>query len=113
MPSAGQGLSSHTRLEPRARAWRAVPVALVFLSGFLGLSSGVEVSERELSEVGYWAKAYALGLFVVGGVDLGTPHGGSRSGAARCGEPTFARRSSATSAATRCSTRSASATRAG
>ncbi|KIG14454.1 hypothetical protein DB30_06797 [Enhygromyxa salina] len=52
-------------------------MVLVFFAGFFGLSSGVEVSERELSEVGYWAKAYyALGLFVVGGVDLGTPHGG-------------------------------------
>ncbi len=55
----------------------------VFAAGFIGLASGVEVSERDLTEVSLWAKAYyALGLFVVGGLDLGTPQGGPAFGRA-------------------------------
>jgi voltage-gated potassium channel Kch len=83
MPTSGPGPSSRARLHPRAVTLRGLTLALVFFAGFIGLSSGVEVSERELSEVGYWAKAYyALGLFVVGGVDLGTPYGGPAIGRA-------------------------------
>jgi len=62
---------------------RGALLLAVFLAGFAGLASGVEVSERDLSEVNLWAKAYyALGLFVVGGLDLGTPHGGPMIGRA-------------------------------
>src|SRR5690606_26963330 len=62
---------------------RGLALVAVFSAGFIGLASGVELSERDLSEVGLWAKAYyALGLFVVGGLDLGTPHGGPAIGRA-------------------------------
>lgn len=81
MPLSGPSTPARARLEPYQAVLRGGALALVFLAGFVGLSSGVEVTERELSELGYWAKAYyALGLFVVGGVDLGTPHGGPTAG---------------------------------
>ncbi|PRP93114.1 voltage-gated potassium channel [Enhygromyxa salina] len=83
MPQPGSGASARSRFHPYQAALRGGALALVFLAGFIGLSSGVEVTERELGELGYWAKAYyALGLFVVGGVDLGTPHGGPTAGRA-------------------------------
>jgi voltage-gated potassium channel Kch len=62
---------------------RGLAFLAVFLAGFVGLSLGVEVSERDISEAGPAARAYyALGLFVLGGLDLGTPHGGSALGIA-------------------------------
>ena len=64
-------------LGARGVAWRAgLPVA-VFIAAFVGFAAGVEVNERDLTTVGLLGKAYyALGLFVVGGIDLGTPQGG-------------------------------------
>lgn len=57
--------------------WRSGAFLGVFLSGFVGMLLGVEVSERELAGSGVATKAYyALGLFVVGGLDLGVPEGG-------------------------------------
>ncbi|MDX1494730.1 MAG: NAD-binding protein [Longimicrobiales bacterium] len=51
--------------------------ALVYMAAVLALSSGVGVSERDLSDAGISTLAYyALGLFVLGGMDLGTPTGG-------------------------------------
>lgn len=69
------------RLGSRRLYWRGGLLLGVFIAGFVGLASGVGVSERDLSEVSLWAKAYyVLGLFVVGGLDLGTPHGGPALG---------------------------------
>jgi Trk K+ transport system NAD-binding subunit len=58
--------------------WRW-PVAVgLFLAGLIGLDSGVSLTERpgvaqaDLLTMAY----YSLGLFVVGGLDLGTPVGG-------------------------------------
>lgn len=80
---AGSISLARRRLGARSLTLRAVLLLGVFLAGFIGLVSGVEVSERELAEVSLWAKAYyALGLFVVGGLDLGTPQGGPLLGRA-------------------------------
>ena len=62
----------------RLSNWRWWAAAFLFLSGFIGLLAGVGVTERpDISDAGALTKAYyALGLFVVGGLDIGTPSGG-------------------------------------
>lgn len=61
----------------RPAVWRGLAFALVYLAGFIGLMAGVEVSERDLDGAGMAERAYyALGLFVLGGLDIGTPMGG-------------------------------------
>lgn len=83
MRDAGSIRPVRRRLGAKSLSLRGALLLAVFLAGFGGLASGVEVSERDLSEVNLWAKAYyALGLFVVGGLDLGTPHGGPMLGRA-------------------------------
>ena len=64
--------------------WLSAGAIAVFLLALIGFESGVSVTERpELSSLGLLAKAYyALSLFVVGGVDLGTPTGGTALGQA-------------------------------
>ena len=50
---------------------------LVCTAGLTGLLLGVGVSERDLTGAGVLGKAYyVLGLFVLGGLDIGTPVGG-------------------------------------
>ncbi|MEM9621867.1 MAG: NAD-binding protein [Pseudomonadota bacterium] len=57
--------------------WRWYAAALLFGAGFIGLLAGTGVSEREVVNSGWLSKAYyTLGLFVVGGMDLGVPVGG-------------------------------------
>lgn len=57
--------------------WRAGAALVLFLAAFGAFLFGVDVSERDLAAAGWLAKAYyALALFVVGGIDLGTPEGG-------------------------------------
>ncbi|MGI9287948.1 MAG: NAD-binding protein, partial [Pseudomonadales bacterium] len=58
--------------------WHWWVAALLFLCAMSGFLSGVSVSEREhVSSAGVLTKAYySLGLFVLGGLDLGTPSGG-------------------------------------
>ena len=58
--------------------WRWPAAAVFFLLAFIGLLSGVELSERPDVVAASWlTKAYySLGLFVVGGLDLGTPNSG-------------------------------------
>jgi voltage-gated potassium channel Kch len=54
-----------------------VAFLLICIAGLTGLLLGAEVSERDLSGTGILGKAYyVLGLFVLGGLDLGTPSGG-------------------------------------
>lgn len=58
--------------------WRWWAAAILFLLGFGGLLAGVDVSERPgVADASNMTKAYyTLGLFVVGGLDIGTPQGG-------------------------------------
>jgi len=62
---------------PRSN-WRSLSALFFFLAALMGFESGVSVSERpEILEAGLLTHAYySLSLFVVGGVDLGTPYGG-------------------------------------
>ncbi len=64
--------------------WRWFAALLLYGAGLAGLLMGVGLSERpEASDAGVLTKAYySLGLFVVGGLDLGTPIGGPLFGRA-------------------------------
>jgi len=65
----------------RPLAWRGLAFVLVTVAGVTALSLGVGVSERDLSGEGPAGHLYyVLGLFVLGGMDLGTPIGGSAFG---------------------------------
>lgn len=58
--------------------WRWSAAVVFFLLAMVGLTSGVSLTERPGVATSDWlTKAYyGLGLFVVGGLDLGTPEGG-------------------------------------
>jgi Trk K+ transport system NAD-binding subunit len=61
----------------RPVVWRSLALGLTFLAAVVGLSVGVGVSERDILAAGLAERAYyALGLFVLGGLDIGTPMGG-------------------------------------
>ena len=62
----------------RSLNWRWIVAAGTFLCGFIGLLSGVSLSERPdvVTDSAFTKAYYALGLFVVGGMDTGTPTGG-------------------------------------
>lgn len=64
--------------------WRWFAALLFYSAGFSGLLMGVGLSERpDTVDAGVLTKAYySLGLFVVGGLDLGTPVGGPLIGRA-------------------------------
>lgn len=66
--------------EPTEKAfpWRAAGALFFFFGALIGFASGVSVSERpEVGNASLLTQAYySLSLFVVGGVDLGTPYGG-------------------------------------
>ena len=48
-----------------------------FICGFVGLMSGVQVTERDLTDANPFSLMYySLGLFILGGMDLGVPVGG-------------------------------------
>jgi len=66
-----------SRFDPEL-TWKSWSAIILFACGFAGLAAGVEVSERPgMAEAGLMTKAYyALGLFVLGGLDLGTPING-------------------------------------
>lgn len=65
------------RRKLRSLRWRFGLPVLAFALGVVGLLSGVGVSERAIEGTGVLAKLYyALGLFLFGGMDLGTPIGG-------------------------------------
>lgn len=65
------------RFDPEL-SWKSWSAIAIFGCGFLGLAMGVGVSERPgMSETDLLTRAYyAFGLFVLGGMDLGTPTGG-------------------------------------
>ena len=58
--------------------WRWAAAAFFFLCALFGLMTGVTLTERPyVVNAGLLTKAYySLGLFVVGGLDIGTPVGG-------------------------------------
>jgi voltage-gated potassium channel Kch len=62
--------------------WRSLAALFFFLAALVGFETGVAVTERpEIVDSGLLTKAYySLSLFVVGGVDLGTPFGGPAIG---------------------------------
>jgi hypothetical protein len=65
------------RFALRSLRWRFGLPVLAFVLGVVGFLSGVGVTERELAETGALSKIYyTLGLFLFGGMDLGTPTGG-------------------------------------
>jgi len=55
---------------------RAISPSLVFCAGFLALANGATVSEREIPAAPLAHIYYVICLFVLGGLDLGTPNGG-------------------------------------
>ncbi len=59
--------------------WRSMLLAMAFMVGFLGFQLGAGVSDRMgVEDAGIWTHVYyTLGLFVLGGMDLGVPRGGS------------------------------------
>ncbi len=67
-----------SRASLRGFPWRSAGALFFLFAALIGFESGVGVSERpEILEAGLLTKAYySLSLFVVGGVDLGTPYGG-------------------------------------
>ena len=67
----------------RPLVWRVLAFGLVYLVAVVALSLGVGVSQRDLSGAGIGERAYyALGLFVLGGLDIGIPEGGPPVGRA-------------------------------
>jgi len=63
--------------------WRGLAFAAAYLTGFFGFLSGVELSARAIAGTGIGEIAYyALGLFVLGGMDLGVPVSGPLYGQA-------------------------------
>ena len=62
----------------RSIAWRLGVLLAVMSIGFIGLSAGVELSQRpDIHEQSFPTRVYyLLGLFVFGGLDLGVPVGG-------------------------------------
>jgi Trk K+ transport system NAD-binding subunit len=65
-------------LTNKSLGWRWIAVALLFALGLASFSAGVTLSERPFTENDGIAVQiyYILGLFVVGGLDLGIPTGG-------------------------------------
>lgn len=65
-------------LTPMHLGWRWLLAILLFSCAFGGLSMGVSLTERpSVTTADILTKAYySLGLFVMGGLDLGTPIGG-------------------------------------
>lgn len=63
-------------------SWKSWGALILFSCGLLGFLSGVDVSERPgLPDEDFFTKAYyVFGLFVLGGLDLGTPQGGPLHG---------------------------------
>jgi len=63
-------------------SWRSLGALFFFISAIAGFASGVGVTERpEVARGDFLTMAYySLSLFVIGGVDLGTPYGGPAIG---------------------------------
>lgn len=77
MPQNLQNRAVRSLLRPLV--WRALAFAAAWITGFVGFLAGTGVSERDVSGI-IESAYYALGLFVLGGLDLGTPVGGPAYG---------------------------------
>jgi Trk K+ transport system NAD-binding subunit len=80
-PGPGRGGAEITNLVSRfdpELTWKSWTAIIIFGCGLLGLVAGVGVSERPgVSDSDLLTKVYyAVGLFVLGGLDLGTPVNG-------------------------------------
>ena len=66
------------RLTGANLGWRWIAVGLIFGLGLTAFASGVSLTERpDVTAAPILERVYyILGLFVVGGLDLGTPVGG-------------------------------------
>lgn len=73
--------SRAVRLVLRPLVWRSLAFVAVYLTGLAGFLAGTGVSERAINGVAE-SIYYALGLFVLGGMDLGIPVGGPTWGRA-------------------------------
>ena len=64
--------------------WRWIAAIALFFCAFIGFSSGVSLTERPDADLSFpLTKAYySLGLFVIGGLDIGMPRGGPLYGRA-------------------------------
>ncbi|MFN2327591.1 MAG: NAD-binding protein [Chromatocurvus sp.] len=69
---------------PTKLSWRTIAALLFFASGIIAFATGASVTERpDVTQAGLLAQAYySLSLFVVGGVELGTPEGGPAASSA-------------------------------
>lgn len=58
--------------------WRAIPILLVLTISIMAFRQGVDVSDRgDIPDDNFFAQLYyAIGLFALGGMDLGMPTGG-------------------------------------
>lgn len=76
------GLTMLEEMTRRQIGWRWFAAASLFVAAFAGFLSGVSATARpELQTEGPLTMAYySLGLFVVGGLDIGTPVGGPMLG---------------------------------
>jgi len=76
-------VSARSRELWRPLVWRVLAFAIVYVLAVVAMSSGVGITQRDLTDAGILQRAYyALGLFVLGGLDLGTPVGGPEAGRA-------------------------------
>ena len=59
-------------------AWRTGGALFFLLAGWIGFDSGIALTERpDIVDANFLTKMYySLSLFVIGGVELGTPYGG-------------------------------------
>ncbi len=70
-------LPTARRLISPSLSWHWILTLAVFSCGLVGFQSGVEVSERDITNVDLATKVYyTLGLFILGGMDLGVPISG-------------------------------------
>ncbi len=65
-------------LSARNPGWRWISAITLFACGYISFAAGVSLTEQpEVGQAGLLVQTYyILGLFVVGGLDLGTPFGG-------------------------------------
>jgi Trk K+ transport system NAD-binding subunit len=86
-PSRGPTPGRSVSRGARRRAWRKIRwrwglLLVAFVLGYAGFSMGVGVSSRShVADAGFLPRAYyTIGLFVLGGLDLGVPTGGPLAG---------------------------------
>lgn len=80
-PGSGPGKAAPAPRRTWRINWRWFAAILLYGAGLGGMLLGVGLTERDLTDASLLTKAYyTLGLFVVGGLDLGVPTGGPTIG---------------------------------